>query len=421
MKAKLKFFSSPLIIIGLFFLLNPVISLFDILPDFIGYLCIYVALSELSKLDERIASASSKLLYLSLLSFINLVAFIATLGDNSNTIMMLSFSLSIAEVILIVVFLTDFFGGIDYALQRFGDGSLLNTQTGTRAFTSFFLIAKVIMAFIPELSAILELRAYYDVDNSVILMDIVSYKPYVILVMCLVTLALGFYWFFDISHYFKAIRRDALFMESAGERYSEVFLSDTSRRSLLCLKTACCIISVGFLFYLEFTVDGIHLLPTFIGTLLIACGIKYISPVAGTKTSIFKYALPAAVFQCATELFSSSFIDFGVYSMNQVPVWQLITALLLCAAYAVSTMLFLRRYMLEINAIAIKLGLDDSAVYFKRIIYVYYVFVLAFSVSLVLPVLQETMFAFKLISIIAFVSLAVRRQSQILEAYEENT
>lgn len=49
---------------GLILLVNPIISLYDILPDFIGYLLLFSALREVSHLEGRMEDAQSKLIWL---------------------------------------------------------------------------------------------------------------------------------------------------------------------------------------------------------------------------------------------------------------------------------------------------------------------------------------------------------------------
>ena len=60
----LKKFFSPMMVLGLLFLLFPTFSLYDLFPDFVGWILIYLALSELSEFNEDIFALKKLTYYL---------------------------------------------------------------------------------------------------------------------------------------------------------------------------------------------------------------------------------------------------------------------------------------------------------------------------------------------------------------------
>ena len=208
----LRLFRSPLITVGMFFLINPTFSLFDPLPDFIGYLMMFAGVYELAAMDDRLTMAAKKLLYLALLSGLRLIGAFTTSGADSSTIMMLCFAFSICEALLVATFITDWFDGFDYVMQRFGAFSALKNQTNTRFITGIFFYSRIAFGFLPELSAIFELRAYFDIDKSPVWKALASYKPYEIALFSLIVLIMGVYWYVNSVRYIRAIRADADFM-----------------------------------------------------------------------------------------------------------------------------------------------------------------------------------------------------------------
>ncbi|MEG2003718.1 MAG: hypothetical protein RR057_03875 [Clostridia bacterium] len=408
MDSNLKLFKSPLISIGLLFLINPVISLFDIFPDFIGYLLIFYGLTELSWINERIELASQKLLYLSGISFLRLLAFFATISySSSSTITMLSFSFLVAELVLVFSFLKDFFDGFDYLLQRLNGFEALKNQTNTAFITSAFFYTKPILAFIPDLASIFELRAYWDIDNSDILMDIAGYRPYAIILFSLITLIFGIYWYRDILKYFKIIKADSDFINDAGTRYYDTFLSDTKMVIKRCKKIALIFLVSGIVFYIDFTVDMFPVLPTFIGTLLIYFALRWISRITSKNMQV-KYVAFACIAQLLTEFFVYSFVTYDVFSMSEVPIWKTLVTIALAALYIFASLLFIRKTEVFLSDAAVELSIEPMQTQFKYLNISYYIFLASYTLSIVFPIIQEHLFIFKLLSMITFVTIFIK-------------
>ena len=83
----LRLFRSPLITVGMFFLINPTFSLFDPLPDFIGYLMMFAGVYELAAMDDRLTMAAKKLLYRALLSGLRLIGAFTTSGATQSSLL----------------------------------------------------------------------------------------------------------------------------------------------------------------------------------------------------------------------------------------------------------------------------------------------------------------------------------------------
>ena len=404
---KLKLLQSPLIAVGLLFLINPTVSLFDILPDFIGYILIWFGLSELARMDDRLTLASQKLLYLAGLSFLRLIAAVATLGYDSSTIMMFCFVFAIAECVLIAALLGDLFDGLDYVLERFGGFAALSEQSNTRFLTSVFFFSKIALGFIPELSAIFELRAYYDIDKSPVWKDLAGYKPYEILLFGLIILVLGIFWYRGMLVYFRAIRHDTQFMTNAGDRYAEVFALDPSYDDRIKRRFAGYCVTAGFVFWLDLTLDGKPLLPAGIGTLLLFAAYMLLRRYARSP-KLWIYAVSAAVCQTAFEIPGSCFAVTDVVSMKDVPGAQIAVLSVLGALYAASSVLFLLNAEKALSAQVRAITGSEPYRAWRFINIAYYVYLAAYIPSFIIPVAEDKLFTAKFIAMTVFVILAVR-------------
>jgi len=395
----LKLFYSPLTAVGLFFLVNPTVSLFDFLPDFIGYLLMYAGIYELSALDDRLTLASKKLLYLAALSALRLTAAFATMGYNSSTIMMLCFVLAICEAILVCGFVSDWFEGFDYLMQRFGAFDALKNQTNTRFLTGIFFLTRIVLGFLPEITAIFELRAYFDIDKSPVWAALASYKPYMILLFALIVFILGIYWYVNSLAYIRAIRADKAFAENAGARSAA--LSEGENGEIFLKIADYCVIG-GFVFVLDFTLDMLPVLPTFVSTALFLAACLIMSRYSKPE-KLWLWALAAAVSQAAFEYFVAARVDPNVPTVAAVPISTTVILVLLALPYIAFSILFLQKAELQLDRCRLATTCLSPLSGWKKLNIAYYIFIAARVISLVIPPIGSWLLPVKMICELIFI------------------
>lgn len=396
----LKLFNSPLTAVGLFFLLNPTVSLFDFLPDFIGYLLMYAGIYELASLDDRLTLASKKLLYLAALSAIRLTAAFATMGYNSSTIMMLCFVLAICEAILVCGFISDWFEGFDYLMQRFGAFDALKNQTNTRFLTGIFFLTRIVLGFLPEITAIFELRAYFDIDKSPVWAALASYKPYMILLFALIVFILGIYWYVNSLAYIRAIRADRAFAENAGERYAELWHDGKDDEFMLKIADYCVVF--GFVFIFDFTLDMVPVLPTFVSTALFSAACLIMRRYSYSK-KLWLWALAAAVSQAAFEYFTAAKVDPNAPTIAAVPIVTTVVLVLLALPYIAFSILFLQKAELQLDRCRLATTCLSPLSGWKKLNIAYYIFIAARVLSLTVPTIGSWLLPVKMISELIFI------------------
>ncbi|MBQ8496686.1 MAG: hypothetical protein IJ489_04425 [Clostridia bacterium] len=106
-------------IVGCIFLFNPFINIIDILPDFIGYLFILKALSELSDLERNIGSARKKFKAAMWVSLVKCLLVFASMIFDSTWYLILTFTFGILECMYLIPGFIDLFYGISYLEGRY--------------------------------------------------------------------------------------------------------------------------------------------------------------------------------------------------------------------------------------------------------------------------------------------------------------
>ena len=106
-------------IVGCIFLFNPFINIIDILPDFIGYLFIMRALSELSDLERNIRNARARFKSAMWVSLVKCALVFASMIFDSTWYLILTFSFGILESMYLIPACIDLFYGISYLEERY--------------------------------------------------------------------------------------------------------------------------------------------------------------------------------------------------------------------------------------------------------------------------------------------------------------
>ena len=106
-------------IVGCIFLFNPFINIIDVLPDFIGYLFIMRALSELSDLERNIRNARARFKSAMWVSLVKCALVFASMIFDSTWYLILTFSFGILESMYLIPAFIDLFYGISYLEGRY--------------------------------------------------------------------------------------------------------------------------------------------------------------------------------------------------------------------------------------------------------------------------------------------------------------
>lgn len=267
----LKRFYSPLFLVGVVFLFNPVVSLVDVLPDFIGALLIGTALTELAMLDERFENARRLIFYVAAISGVRTALMFSMFRMDETWILSLVSILGAAELFAILYFTFSFFGGISYIAQRSDSESVLGEVDRIKRLWIFFFILHVAAAILPEALCLPQQVVRENPDDIpwVTERQLVLYRYYARMLLSTASLFLGVWWLKNSFTFFKGVKNDALFKASLEKRYGEFFAANPLQELFLDVKFALICLTAGCALQFGFYVDGKAVLPAWLGSLII--------------------------------------------------------------------------------------------------------------------------------------------------------
>ena len=216
----------------------------------------------------------------------------------------------------------------------------------------------------------------------------------------LIVLILGIYWYANTLKYIKSIRSDVDFIKNAGERYLD-FASD-GRDAETRFKIADILVVVGFVFFIDFTINLKPVLPAFVATFLLCAACFMLRSYTDFKKLILP-ASAAVICQIAFEFYAAHAVDPTVFRMSDIPVSTTVTLSVLGVLYAASSVYFLLRVEAMLAECRLKTTELSPLEGWRRLNVAYYIFLAAYLLSLIFPMIGGWLLWIKLASELTFV------------------
>lgn len=298
----LPFFFSPLAAVGIVFLANPIFGVVDILPDALGCLCLWLALTELSYIDSRIDTARSRLLLLAGIEGIKLVL-TPTLYKSvvsSDTLAATAF-FGVIEGLLLILTFNNLYEGLSYSVSRRGEGKSLNVFEGAKALCFVFVVLRVLLNIVPECAALFELAAHSDITNAELFYSIAGLKNYFHLLNGFIVIIIGVWWAISACGMFKKLRRDSAFAESLAVSYGEGYSANLRVKTSVWFRNSARIVMAALVFFFNFDLGYRSMLPNFVGTALLLAGVAVLG--YPLKKQLHKrFSLPVIIYAFAVQI-----------------------------------------------------------------------------------------------------------------------
>ena len=220
-----------LVIASLFFLFNPDIGIFDVFPDFIGYILMSAGLSQLAMLNGDLESAYDKFKKMIIVGALKPVSTFLLYGvfgssEHASGSLLFAFSFAVVELILLIPAYVCLFDGIIYLSGRRGAKAAFKPKgkrtVGEKAksFTIVFVIAKAVCALLPETLA-LTTTEYTDG----VTMDLYNYITHFRIIFFIVALVFGIIWLTKTARFFSSVKKEREFIESLTQSFEEELLT----------------------------------------------------------------------------------------------------------------------------------------------------------------------------------------------------
>ncbi len=278
---------------ALCFLFNPNVTVIDFLPDFLGYLFLTLALSKIADLNEDLAGARTAFTRMILIDAGKLLAILwifgmEAAGERSSSFLLWTFIFSVVEMIVLIPAYRKLFDGLLHLGNFYENTAVFQKPSRARTdksfterlrgFTLFFVSAKAILSFLPELADLTNLS--YNEKGSVLnLYDHIGTMR----VLCfLPMLVIGIVWLVRMLCHIRRLRGDHTLMTALDTAYTEQVLPNDGMFIGRSVTTACVALLIASVLTLDLRLDHVNVLPdvlSFVGFLVFFLFLKKRTPI----------------------------------------------------------------------------------------------------------------------------------------------
>ena len=253
-------FPVGVLIAAVWFLFNPNITLFDLLPDCVAYALLLYALRRVSVFVPYMREASNgfrKLFYVSVVKIPALVIML-TMASQRITILLFTTSFAILELCFLFPALINFFEGLFYLGQRFNYESAIKAEgkranpEAVRLVTLIFASAKAALSFLPDTAFLFE---YDPLTGKGVAVTSIQYAM-LLAIAFLLSLIMGIVWLSYILPYLRALSKEAPLPFDDSVKQQE------NRRLRLSLPYF--LFSLAAVFSVDLVIDDVMLLPDYL-------------------------------------------------------------------------------------------------------------------------------------------------------------
>ncbi len=277
-----------LLLLGGFFLWNPIIGVKDFLPDAIGYFLLLVGLSRLADLNDDLAEARQAFRSMLWVSLLQIAAWILVsrflhktdmdMNQYEEPVWVLVFALVFLalEWYLMIPAWKLFFKGLSDLAQYHGGSALLTEVRGKSlcermiANTRAFIIIKALLTVLPEASVLTTFES--EVESKVFFFDWFPFLSTFRTVAFLVGLLPGLIWLVGFLRLMRGALRDKPWQASLAEYYHNEITPDVGFLLNRRVRDSFAFFKIGIVFCINLTMQYRTILPDWISVILFLCG-----------------------------------------------------------------------------------------------------------------------------------------------------
>lgn len=250
------------ILAGLFFLFEPFFNVFDIIPDFIGYLLILRGMTKFADTEEKLAQSRVKMRYALYVALGRYAVMLFSIIANFDSTMKLTFvfALAVLDIFFTLPALTSFFDGLSYSQFRESDRAESQKLANAQKMTAVFIIARAVGAVVPELTALVTDYGYVTsggTGSTKALENLLS-------VICFVAvLVLGIVWLSAVVPALTEVKKNRSFLDAVEKKYISDVLNNKALRIKRSVKGFWHIWFAAFFFLLCISLEYHFIIPEF--------------------------------------------------------------------------------------------------------------------------------------------------------------
>ncbi len=330
-----------LITVGLLFLMNPLIAIVDILPDFIGCIIMLLGINRLRAVSPELDDTVAVLKYMIFASLARTVSFFASGSFDEITSLSVTIIFALLEFALGASMLSSLQSGLAYLNIRYEGKTKESSEM--RNVGVVFLAAKGILSVIPQLGAIAS-------DSENILVDIsegwAAFSGLLNLSNIVITLIFAAFFSLSVFNYVGKMARDRAFLLSINAAYDKKRRENPNffiRRTLL---FAIAFLSVSPFFFIDFIGDGKNYIPDFLFAAASLFGIYVLSKRTEVKKEVFISGAVYFLLSVADYTYYMIFMEKRFFASFRIIrerfLWEYILLLALAVLSAAALIVYLR-------------------------------------------------------------------------------
>ncbi len=326
------------------FLFLPDMAIFDILPDFIGYILLLAGISQLRDLNDYFGDAYDRFYKIAWISAVRYFAFFVVLGlvtakERPDTILLLTFVFGVFDFFVVIPAWKCLFDGFSYLSTRC-DGATFDRRilkpkkirfsnrkkglkrgmTVDRApqnridrlsrTTILFIGFKAVLTALPEFSALTK-----DVEISSVFRPYDYIGIYRFFAM-LAVLLFGCIWLARVVEFVRASKKDERMISFYREKYRTDVLTKPHIFTHRHLKSALLVACIAMVLRVDIRLDDVHVIPDALLAGILCAAVLILGRHVGRRWDFFLSAGVFAAVSMGVNIFEYYF--FSHYSITSI-------------------------------------------------------------------------------------------------------
>jgi len=242
-----------LILAGVICLFNPIVCIYDVIPDLIGFILIFLGLKKSAVAFppiERNRREFARLIWLGAIKLaVSVFVFFASqkTADDDATVLTITFACFVAELVFFIPAMRGLLRSISYLGERCDGKMPFKKLKGITTYTTVFLFLRIFLPVVPEFFTLSDYRVnnFYDYFRRI-------YRTGFTVISVILQLILGIIWLVVIIKYLRRIIKEKDFVKRCEDKFEVEFEADRFvfvRRSLM---LGLMIVMCAFFFNLDF-------------------------------------------------------------------------------------------------------------------------------------------------------------------------
>lgn len=309
-----------LIAIGMFFAVNPVVTIIDIIPDFIGCILVAAGLDRLADMEDHFSSAKRSFIILAVISGIKTAVCALLPFIDGTFIILLAFVFAVGEAVCFIPGIINIFGGFHYYGMRlesnacygiyalrhvsYEDGNVKKewkrvfTSDGVLTLSIVSFVVRQLASFVPMVPVIFEAKSSmiigseYDVAWS-------DFIPHLYVLCGIIALAVCIPWAVNFCKYIKGIAGDEMLMGALNKKYEESIAHDEGYFAEKQVSVVKLLTVLGAVFCFSIYMDYVNWLPGGVAGIFFASAAIMLRRTSGwslpTAVAGFMTVIPSAL------------------------------------------------------------------------------------------------------------------------------